>query len=122
MNIQTEEKVYRLDIVKWVIVTALVALGVYGNAHYATQPILFRVLALLALAAVALVFVYNTAKGADLWALLQGSVVELRKVVWPTRQEVNQTTLIVLAVVAVMAVVLWIIDTGLGFVTSKIIG
>ena len=122
MNIQTEEKVYRLDYIKWIVVVALVAVGVYGNAHYATQLLVYRLFALLALAAAALVIVYNTAKGADLWALLQGALVELRKVVWPTRQEVNQTTLIVLAVVFVMALVLWVIDTGVGFVTSKIIG
>ena len=74
------------------------------------------------LAAVALAVVYQTEKGAGLWALVQGAVVELRKVVWPTRQETNQTTLIVVGVVIVMSIILWLLDTLLGFIASKFIG
>jgi preprotein translocase subunit SecE len=122
MNIKSEEKEYRLDFAKWVVVAALVALGIYGNSHFSAQPLFYRALALMALALVALFVAYNTEKGAGIWALIQGSVVELRKVVWPTRQETNQTTLIVVAVVIFMSLVLWALDTTLGFVASKIIG
>jgi len=122
MNIKSEEKEYRLDFAKWILVFALVALGVIGNSHFSAQPLIFRALALIALAAVALFVGYNTEKGAGLWALIQGAIVELRKVVWPTRQETNQTTLIVVAVVVVMSIILWLLDTLLGFVASKIIG
>jgi preprotein translocase subunit SecE len=122
MNIKSEEKEYRLDFAKWAVVAVLVALGVYGNSHFSAQPLLFRALGLIALTAIALFVAYNTEKGAGIWALIQGSVVELRKVVWPTRQETNQTTLIVLAVVIVMSLILWALDTTLGFVASKIIG
>ena len=50
----SEAAVSRLDSLKWVVVLALVAGGVYGNSHYGDQPILYRVLALLALALVCL--------------------------------------------------------------------
>jgi preprotein translocase subunit SecE len=122
MNIKSEEKEYRLDFAKWIIVFALVAVGVVGNSHFSAQPLVLRALGLIALAAVALFVAYNTEKGAGIWSLVQGSVVELRKVVWPTRQETNQTTLIVVAVVIVMSIILWLLDTTLGFVASKIIG
>jgi len=122
MNIKSEEKEYRLDFAKWAVVAILVALGIYGNSHFSAQPLLYRALALIALTAVALFVAYNTEKGASLWSLVQGSVVELRKVVWPTRQETNQTTLIVVIVVLFMSMVLWALDTMLGFVASKIIG
>jgi preprotein translocase subunit SecE len=122
MNIKSEEKEYRLDFAKWIVVAALVALGVYGNSHFSAHPAYLRALGLIALAAVALFVAYNTEKGASIWSLLQGSAVEVRKVVWPTRQETNQTTLIVLAVVIFMSLVLWALDTTLGFVASKIIG
>lgn len=122
MSIQTEEKEYRLDFIKWALVIVLIAVGVVGNSHFSAQPLLYRVLALIALAAVAIFVGYNTQKGADLWALVQGSMVELRKVVWPTRQETNQTTMIVVAVVLVMSIILWLLDTFLGFVASKLIG
>jgi preprotein translocase subunit SecE len=122
MNIKSEEKEYRLDFAKWIVVAALVALGVYGNSHFSAQPVFLRALGLIVIAAVALVIAYNTEKGASLWSLVQGSVIELRKVVWPTRQETNQTTLIVIAVVIFMSLVLWALDTVLGFFASKIIG
>ena len=122
MNIKSEEKEYRLDFAKWLVVAALVVVGVVGNSHFSAQPLLYRALALIVLAAAALFVAYNTEKGAGIWSLMQGSVVELRKVVWPTRQETNQTTLIVLAVVIFMSLVLWALDTVLGFFASKIIG
>lgn len=122
MNIKSEEKEYRLDFAKWILVVALIAVGVVGNSHFSAQPLLYRALVLIALAVVALVVAYNTEKGAGLWALVQGAIVELRKVVWPTRQETNQTTLIVVAVVFVMSIILWALDTSLGFVVSKLIG
>ena len=122
MNSNSEEKVYRLDIAKWIIIFALVVLGVVGNSYFSAQPLIVRALGLIALAAVALAVLYNTQKGASLWSLVQGAIVELRKVVWPSRQETNQTTLIVVAVVFVMSLILWALDTTLGFVASKIIG
>ena len=47
---------------------------------------------------------------------------EIRKVVWPTRQETTQTTLIVVAVVLVMALLLWGLDSLLGWLVSMIVG
>ena len=122
MNIKSEKKEYRLDFAKWLVVIALVAVGIVGNSHFSAQPLFYRALALIVLAAVAIFVAYNTEKGSGIWSLIQGSVVELRKVVWPTRQETNQTTLIVVAVVIVMSLILWALDTTLGFVASKIIG
>lgn len=122
MNVKSETKEYRLDAIKWLLVVALVAAGVVGNSFYSAEPILYRVLVLLALGLLACVVVYNTAKGASLWALMQGAMVELRKVVWPTRQETNQTTLIVVAVVIVMSVILWLLDTLFGWIAAMIIG
>ena len=121
MNIKSEEKEYRLDFAKWLIVAALVAVGIVGNSHFSAQPLFYRALGLIALAAAALFVAYNTEKGAGIWSLVQGSIIELRKVVWPSRQETNQTTLIVVAVVIFMSLVLWALDTALGFLASKII-
>ena len=122
MSARAESREYRLDAFKWVLVLAVVAAGVVGNSIYSAQPLLYRVLALLALGCIALVIAYNTAKGNALWRLLQESVVEVRKVVWPSKQETNQTTLLVVAVVIVMALVLWGLDTIFGFAASRIIG
>lgn len=122
MSTVTEEKVYRLDSIKWALVVLLVAVGVYGNSHYSDQAILYRVLALLLLGALAIVVAVNTAKGAAVLELIRGALGEWRKVVFPTRQEINQTTLLVLAVVAVTAIILGVLDAIFRFLASLIIG
>ncbi|MFO6237257.1 preprotein translocase subunit SecE, partial [Pseudomonas aeruginosa] len=53
---------------------------------------------------------------------LHAARVEIRKVVWPSRQETTQTTLIVVAVVLVMALLLWGLDSLLGWLVSMIVG
>ncbi len=122
MSIAAEEKVYRFDAIKWSVVILLVAVGVYGNSYYSSESILYRFIALILLGAVALMVVINTAKGASGLALVKGAVVEWRKVVFPTRQEINQTTMLVLLVVAVTAIILWLLDMIFGKLFSLVIG
>ncbi len=122
MTANTEEKIYRLDSLKWILVVAIIAAGVVGNSHFSAESILYRALGLLALAAVALFVAVQTAKGAAISEVVRGALVELRKVVWPTRQETNQTTLIVVAVVFVTSIILWLLDTLFGFIVSSLIG
>ncbi|MND98495.1 preprotein translocase subunit SecE [compost metagenome] len=122
MNAKAEAKETRFDALKWVVVVALVAVGVVGNQYFSAEPILYRVLALLALAAVAAVVALQTSKGQAFFVLAKEARAEIRKVVWPTRQETTQTTLIVVAVVVVMALLLWGLDTLLGWLVSLIVG
>ncbi|MGQ9427627.1 preprotein translocase subunit SecE [Gilvimarinus sp. F26214L] len=122
MNAKTEAPEYRLDFLKWLLVALLVAGGIFGNSYFSEISLAFRVPALLAGALVALFIAVNTAKGAALWSLLKESVVEVRKVVWPTVQETHQTTLIVIVVVLLMAGILWALDSLLGWIASLILG
>lgn len=122
MTANTEEKIYRLDSLKWILVVAIIAAGVVGNSHFSAESILYRALGLLVLAATALFIAVQTAKGAAISEVVRGALVELRKVVWPTRQETNQTTLIVVAVVFVTSIILWLLDTFFGFIVSSLIG
>lgn len=122
MNVKAEAKDSRFDLVKWLLVAALVVAGVVGNQYFSAEPILYRVLALLVVAAVAGVIALQTSKGQAFWVLAKEARVEIRKVVWPTRQETTQTTLIVVAVVLVMALMLWGLDSLLGWLVSLIVG
>ena len=122
MNVKAEAKDSRLDLPKWLLVVALVVVGVVGNQYYSAEPILYRVLALLAIAALAGFIGLQTGKGRAFFGLAKEARVEIRKVVWPTRQETTQTTLIVVAVVLVMSLVLWGIDSLLGWLVSLIVG
>jgi preprotein translocase subunit SecE len=122
MNVKAEAKDSRFDLLKWLAVAALVIAGVVGNQYFSAEPILYRVLALLVVAALAGVIALQTAKGKAFWVLAKEARVEIRKVVWPTRQETTQTTLIVVAVVLVMSLLLWGVDSLLGWLVSLIVG
>ncbi|MCZ4322182.1 preprotein translocase membrane subunit [Pseudomonas sp. 8BK] len=122
MNVKAEAKDSRFDLLKWLVVAALVIAGVVGNQYFSAEPILYRVLALLVVAALAGAVALQTSKGQAFWVLAKEARVEIRKVVWPTRQETTQTTLIVVAVVLVMALLLWGLDSLLGWLVSLIVG
>ncbi len=120
MSVETTAS--RFDSVKWIIVFLLLGAGVVGNSYFADQSLLYRVLGIVALTIVAALVAMQTAKGASFWALVKGSRTEIRKVVWPTRQETVQTTLIVVAFVLVVALVLWGLDSFLSYLVSLAIG
>ena len=107
---------------KWVVVVALIVAGVYGNSHFANDYSGFlRALVLLPMGALAVFVALQTAQGATFLQLVKESRAEIRRVVWPSRQETNQTTLIVVAVVLVMALILWGLDSSFNWLISKII-
>lgn len=112
----------RLNGLKWFVVAVLVVLGVAGNVYYGDESLLYRVLALLGLALLAAFVAVQTTQGAAFWKLAKEARTEIRKVVWPTRQESTQTTLMVVAFVILMALVLWGLDTLLSWLASMIIG
>ena len=120
MSVETPTS--RFDGIKWLIVVALLAAGIVGNSYFADQSLLYRVLALVALAVVAGLVALQTPKGAAFWALVKGSRTEIRKVVWPTRQETVQTTMIVVVFVILVALFLWGLDSFLGWLVSLAIG
>ena len=112
----------RFDTIKWIFVLALVAAGVVGNSIYSDQSLFYRTLALVALAAVALFVALQTDKGRGYAVSFREARKEIRKVVWPNRQETTQTTLIVVVVVLIMALVLWGLDSLLSWAVSSLIG
>ena len=122
MNPKAEASDSRFDMLKWLLVVVLVVVGVVGNQYYSAEPILYRVLALLVIAAAAGFVALQTGKGKAFFVLAKEARAEIRKVVWPTRQETTQTTLIVVAVVLVMALLLWGLDSLLGWAVSLIVG
>ena len=113
-----ETTVSRFDSAKWVVVIVLLAVAVVGNSYFANESLLYRVLGIVALAVVAGLVALQTAKGAAFWTLVKGSRTEIRKVVWPTRQETVQTTMIVVAFVVLVALLLWGLDSFLGWLVS----
>lgn len=112
-----------LDIIKWVVVALIVAAGVYGNSVYANDySVLERTLALIPMALVAAFVALKTAQGSAFYRLVKESRSEIRRVVWPSRQETTQTTFMVVVVVVVVALILWGLDAILNSLVSMVIG
>ncbi len=110
------------DAVKWAIVVALLGGAVGAFYYFADQSLLLRVIGLLLVAGASLFVAVQTEKGRVAWDFVRESRTEVRKVVWPTRKETVQTTLIVLAVVALTAGFLWLVDALFAWVVRLLIG
>ena len=122
MGEKVENEDSSLDWIKWIVVAAIVAAAVYGNSYFATESLLIRTIGLLVAAGVAGWIGAQTVKGRAFVNLCLEARVEIRKVVWPTRQETTQTTIVVLIVIFIVALILWLLDWGLNGVVSSIIG
>ncbi len=108
---------------KFKVVLAVVALiaGVVGFFYLAGQPTLVRAAALVVGLLISAGIAYTSAAGRDFLNFAKEAVRETKKVVWPTRKEATQITLIVFAFVAVMAIFLWGTDKILEFVLYDLI-
>ncbi len=115
MVAKTEVRESRGDGVKLFLAAAILIAGVVGFYYFSEESQLFRVLGLLMLMAASVAVVYQTAMGQGAWKFMQDARTEVHKVVWPTRQETLQTTLIVLVVVILVAFFLWLLDMFLSW-------
>ena len=112
----------KVEAFKWTLVALLLVSGVVLNAIFAKISIIIRLLAWVVLGGVALFVAYSTYRGKEAWAFIEAARVELRKVVWPTRKETIQTTLVTVVMVFVMSMLLWGIDSVLLWAVSLLTG
>ena len=106
-----------------IAIAALIALGALV-AFYALagQPTVIRLAALLGALAAAVVLMWFTQTGRTFLAFARESWEEAKRVVWPSRKETLQTTGVVFLFVFTMALFLWVVDTGLLWITQKLLG
>jgi preprotein translocase subunit SecE len=109
--------------IKWVVAALIAAGGMF--AFYALvdrQPLVVRILALAAALGMAAGVMWFTEAGRSFVAFSRESWEEAKRVVWPTRKETLQTTGVVFLFVFTMAVFLWMVDSGLLWITQKLLG
>lgn len=111
-----------LDWLKWLIAGALFIAGLVANYYYNEQPWPLRLLGWLVLLAAIVAVILQTYRGKQVLNFARESRMELRKVYWPTRQETMQTTLVVAAMVVVLALILWGIDGALMWLIGWLTG
>ncbi|TKB43110.1 preprotein translocase subunit SecE [Thalassotalea mangrovi] len=122
MNASTENQSGSLDTLKWGLVFLILAGIVVANYMYGEVSVLIRAVVAVVAVVVAGLIASQTEKGRNALVFAKESRTEVRKVVWPTRQEALHTTGIVIVATLIMALVLWGLDTALfaivNFITS----
>ncbi|TAN71732.1 MAG: preprotein translocase subunit SecE [Methylobacter sp.] len=110
MNTQVEASASVFDVVKQVFSVIFVVAGVAAFYYFSEVLLLYRVLGLVVVGLVVVGMVLTTGMGRNVWAFVLESKQEVRKVVWPTREETVRTTLLVFAMVFVVGLILWLLD------------
>jgi len=111
-----------LDGLKWSVVVILLAAAIGGNYYYGQESVLLRAIGVVVAVGVAGLIAMQTLKGRKTVAFAKESRTEVRKVVWPTRQEATQTTGIVLVVTLLMSLLLWGLDSVLFWLVGLVTG
>ncbi len=105
------------------LVAVLVLIGALAAFYiFSEQALVWRVLGLLLGVAVAGFIASRSTVGAGAIAFTRGSIVEVRKVVWPTRKETVQTTMMVMAMVVLVGIILWVFDWFLAWGVELLTG
>ncbi|MDG6312306.1 preprotein translocase subunit SecE [Glaesserella parasuis] len=98
--------------VLWVFSISLLTIAAIGNTYFAEYfSLIVRILLLVVLCVAALGVTAMTNQGQQSIGFIKDSRQELRKIIWPNRQETTQTTLMVVAMCVVVALALWGIDS-----------
>ena len=119
-KVETEKTV--LDTLKLLVAGGVLLGGVGGYYYYPDVPVVVRALGVMVALAIAVVIALQSVHGQALWRFVQGSRVEMRKVVWPTREEAIQTTIAVLVFALIMGVFFWLLDLFLLWFTRFLTG
>lgn len=98
------------------------AAAIGGFYYFADYPTWMRVIALLVAAGISALIALQTVPGKAAWAFRREAIIEVRKVVWPTRKETMQTTMVVVSVVLIMAFLLWMLDMFLAWAVRFLTG
>ena len=110
------------DKVKLAIAIVIVIAGVAGYYVLANQAAWLRWLSVIASLVLAGVVVAFSRYGSEFRRFVELARIELRKIVWPTRQETLQTTLVVFGFVIVAGVFFWLLDLALAWATKALTG
>jgi preprotein translocase subunit SecE len=118
---KTEQSTSALDTFKLMTAVLVLIAGVVGFHYFEDQSQLLRVLGMLVVGVVAFFIAASSEPGRRGLGFVKDARVEVRKVVWPTRQETLQTTIAVLFMVILVAIMLWLFDMLLGWGISKLL-
>ncbi|MEX1266744.1 MAG: preprotein translocase subunit SecE [Woeseia sp.] len=111
-----------LDIIKLLMAAAALIGGLFAYYYYLELALPLRALLVLGGLAAGIGIAMTSTQGKRLRAFVRGSRVEIRKVVWPTKQETTQTALAVFVFTLIMALFFWGLDSVLLWLTRTLVG
>jgi preprotein translocase subunit SecE len=111
-----------LDIIKLLLAAGLLVGGLYSYYYFLEVALPIRVLMVLGGFAAGVTTAMTSTQGQRLWAFIQGARIEIRKVVWPTKQETTQTAIAVFVFTLIMALFFWGLDSFLLWLTRTLVG
>lgn len=122
MTTRAEAAASWIDTVKLVLAVVLLVAGIAAFYYLSDKSYLLRVLVVLGSLLASGALVFTTLVGRQFAVFLKDARVEVRKVVWPSRQETMQSTMVVVALVLVVGIVLWTLDAALFWGVSHLTG
>jgi preprotein translocase subunit SecE len=111
-----------LDIIKLLLAAGMLVGGLYSYYYFLEVSLPLRVLMVLGGTAAGITVGMTSTQGQRLWAFIQGARIEIRKVVWPTKQETTQTSIAVFIFTFIMAMFFWGLDSFLLWLTRTLVG
>ena len=122
MSAKADSSSSGIDTVKLVLAITVLVGGIVGYYHFADKSLIYRVLGVLLSVFLSMGLVLTTQLGRQFLGFLVEARVEVRKVVWPNRQETVQSTLVVVALVFLVGLILWTLDAGLFWGICRLTG
>lgn len=111
-----------VDKIKLVLSVLLIAAGIAGFYLLADEALVLRILAVIAGVVAAAVLFRTSQQGQQAFGFVGDAIAEAKRVVWPTRKETIQTTMVVFVLVVVMAAFLAVVDIGFSHMIQWILG
>ena len=122
MDTKVDAEDAAFDTLKLLIAGAILLAGIFGYYYYAEVSVLIRAIGVLLALALGVIVALQSVRGQAFMRFVQSARVELRKVVWPTREETIQTGVTVLVFAMIMGVFFWLLDIFLLWITRMLTG
>jgi preprotein translocase subunit SecE len=110
MNVQVQQQASLIDIVKQVLSVVFLISGIAAFYYFSNIQLIYRVISLLVVVIIVIAVLYTTVLGKSIFSFFLESKQEVKRVVWPTREETTRTTMLVFAMVFTVGLVLWLLD------------
>ena len=121
-EVQTPAGASARDTVLMALSITVLFAGIVAFYWFEDQALPIRIVMVIAGVAAGAGLMWFTWYGREFWQFVLAARIELRKVVWPERDETVKTTYVVFGFAVVMGLFFWLLDMGLTFLTRLLGG